>query len=240
MVGFTMGDTIAGSIYPQFQIDPNYEFSAPHYFDFIQGETSEEAREAERWFKTACTYAASRELWFHFNGVGTVPNSSTGAPTSSTLDPTARNFGLLWFAVGIGYKNHTSIGVQRTFVPKIKPRKSVAAEALCVFEEATHVEQLVARLSPQYLKEHERTVASSTGESCPMEMNTTNSNDPKTDSSQVVHQAIRVRPFSIEVYNWTALDFSVEDMILEASLADLAMPHLSLYTAMLSFCFCNS
>lgn len=45
--------------FPEFQIDPDYEFSAPHFFDFIQGETEEEAQQAEGWFETASTYAAS-------------------------------------------------------------------------------------------------------------------------------------------------------------------------------------
>eukprot|EP01018_Ginkgo_biloba_P001560 Gb_27944 [translate_table: standard] len=42
-----------------FEFDPKYEFSAPHFFDFIEGETQEKAKEAELWFKTALTYTAS-------------------------------------------------------------------------------------------------------------------------------------------------------------------------------------
>eukprot|EP01018_Ginkgo_biloba_P016911 Gb_32374 [translate_table: standard] len=49
-------------LFPAFQIDPDYEFSAPHYFDFIQGETREESEKAERWFETAGSYAASPYL----------------------------------------------------------------------------------------------------------------------------------------------------------------------------------
>ncbi|GLJ44975.1 hypothetical protein SUGI_0946730 [Cryptomeria japonica] len=39
--------------------DPDYEFSAPHYFDFVRGETEEEAEDAQNWFRTAATYPAS-------------------------------------------------------------------------------------------------------------------------------------------------------------------------------------
>ncbi|GAB2285376.1 hypothetical protein Dimus_019829 [Dionaea muscipula] len=41
------------------QIDEIYEFSAPRFFDFIDGETEEEARKAELWFKTALSYGPS-------------------------------------------------------------------------------------------------------------------------------------------------------------------------------------
>ncbi|KAE8669711.1 Protein TPX2 [Hibiscus syriacus] len=40
-------------------IDELYEFSAPCFFDFIKGESEEEARNAELWFETALSYAPS-------------------------------------------------------------------------------------------------------------------------------------------------------------------------------------
>ncbi|XP_039046340.1 protein TPX2-like [Hibiscus syriacus] len=40
-------------------IDELYEFSAPCFFDFIRGESEDEARTAELWFETALTYAPS-------------------------------------------------------------------------------------------------------------------------------------------------------------------------------------
>ncbi|GMJ09881.1 targeting protein for XKLP2 [Hibiscus trionum] len=40
-------------------IDELYEFSAPRSFDFIKGESEDEARTAELWFETALTYAPS-------------------------------------------------------------------------------------------------------------------------------------------------------------------------------------
>ncbi|KAK2988497.1 hypothetical protein RJ640_014510 [Escallonia rubra] len=40
-------------------IDEPYEFSAPRFFDFIEGETEEERRKAELWFDTALSYAPS-------------------------------------------------------------------------------------------------------------------------------------------------------------------------------------
>ncbi|XAR55534.1 hypothetical protein NMG60_11035631 [Bertholletia excelsa] len=42
-----------------FVIDEAYEFSAPRFFDFINGETEEEKGEAELWFDTALSYAPS-------------------------------------------------------------------------------------------------------------------------------------------------------------------------------------
>jgi hypothetical protein len=41
-------------------IDPNYEFSAPQYYDFEYEETQADVEAAERWFFTAITYEASR------------------------------------------------------------------------------------------------------------------------------------------------------------------------------------
>ncbi|KAI7755347.1 hypothetical protein M8C21_009790 [Ambrosia artemisiifolia] len=40
-------------------IDIDYEFSAPKFFDFIEGETEEEMRVAQLWFDTALTHAPS-------------------------------------------------------------------------------------------------------------------------------------------------------------------------------------
>ncbi|GLU06390.1 hypothetical protein SLE2022_234300 [Rubroshorea leprosula] len=40
-------------------IDEVYEFSAPRFFDFIKGESEEEARRAELWFESALSYAPS-------------------------------------------------------------------------------------------------------------------------------------------------------------------------------------
>ncbi|KAK1302113.1 Protein TPX2 [Acorus calamus] len=42
-----------------FQIDEAYEFSAPHFFDFINEETEEDVKKAEHWFVTALTYPQS-------------------------------------------------------------------------------------------------------------------------------------------------------------------------------------
>ncbi|XP_019701679.1 protein TPX2 [Elaeis guineensis] len=41
------------------QIDEAYEFCAPRFFDFINEETDEEIRKAERWFETSLSYAPS-------------------------------------------------------------------------------------------------------------------------------------------------------------------------------------
>lgn len=43
-----------------FVIDEAYEFSAPRFFDFIEGETEAEMRVAELWFDSALAYAPSR------------------------------------------------------------------------------------------------------------------------------------------------------------------------------------
>ncbi|GAV80582.1 TPX2 domain-containing protein/TPX2_importin domain-containing protein [Cephalotus follicularis] len=40
-------------------IDEFYEFSAPRFFDFINGESQDDMRKAELWFDTALTYAPS-------------------------------------------------------------------------------------------------------------------------------------------------------------------------------------
>ena len=41
-------------------IDETYEFAAPRFFDFINGESEEDKCAAELWFDTALTYAPSR------------------------------------------------------------------------------------------------------------------------------------------------------------------------------------
>lgn len=128
-----------------FQIDINYEFSAPRYFDFVEGETSEEAHKAECWFKTACTYAAS------------------------------------------------------PFVPKIKPRRSFAFEALCSFEEAEQAQQLVARLPPEHSKENGCTVDSSTAKSCSTEMSKVSSTESRDNAHQDINQEMEVHTPSAQV-----------------------------------------
>ena len=40
-------------------IEEAYEFSAPKFFDFINGETEEDKRKAELWFDCALGYAPS-------------------------------------------------------------------------------------------------------------------------------------------------------------------------------------
>lgn len=50
-----------GEWLPAFKVDLEYEFSAPHYYDFERGETEEEAQRAEQWFEyaTSGNYEAS-------------------------------------------------------------------------------------------------------------------------------------------------------------------------------------
>jgi len=43
-------------------IEPNYEFSAPQYYDFSYEETQEDIDFAESWFKSAIPYEASRTM----------------------------------------------------------------------------------------------------------------------------------------------------------------------------------
>eukprot|EP00250_Pteridium_aquilinum_P005854 c15881_g1_i1 orf=183-2441(+) len=42
-----------------FQFDPDFEFSAPHFYDFTSPETASEVAEAERWFETSASHGAS-------------------------------------------------------------------------------------------------------------------------------------------------------------------------------------
>ena len=64
MIGIEVSDVEDASMeewFPNFQIELDCEFSTPHFFDFIQGETKEESQQAKGWFETASTYATSRE-----------------------------------------------------------------------------------------------------------------------------------------------------------------------------------
>ncbi|KAF0900746.1 hypothetical protein E2562_034783 [Oryza meyeriana var. granulata] len=44
---------------PRLQVDEGYEFCAPKFFDFINDETEEEIRAAERWFEASASHAPS-------------------------------------------------------------------------------------------------------------------------------------------------------------------------------------
>lgn len=48
-------------------MDDDYEFSAPRFYDFINGETDEDKRNAELWFEISISYAPSRKsVYFEF------------------------------------------------------------------------------------------------------------------------------------------------------------------------------
>lgn len=47
--------------YPCPDVDLDYEFSAPRFYDFTRFETPDELREAEAWFETAHSYPPSRK-----------------------------------------------------------------------------------------------------------------------------------------------------------------------------------
>lgn len=49
-----------------FVIDQIYEFSAPRFYDFINGETEDDMRKAELWFEITSSYAPSRTRFFLF------------------------------------------------------------------------------------------------------------------------------------------------------------------------------
>ncbi|KAK1388873.1 Targeting protein for XKLP2 [Heracleum sosnowskyi] len=51
--------TLSESSSTNFMIDEVYEFSAPRFFDFMQGETKEEMQRAELWFQTSLSHAPS-------------------------------------------------------------------------------------------------------------------------------------------------------------------------------------
>lgn len=44
------------------EVDKDYEFEAPMFFDFTREESLAEARAAERWFDSAPSYPPSREF----------------------------------------------------------------------------------------------------------------------------------------------------------------------------------
>ncbi|XP_075112724.1 protein TPX2-like isoform X2 [Nicotiana tabacum] len=44
---------------PNLIIDPDYEFEAPRFYDFMNGETEEDMRKAELWFESTISYAPS-------------------------------------------------------------------------------------------------------------------------------------------------------------------------------------
>lgn len=45
----------------QFEVDFDYEFDAPQYYDFALPETPAKARETELWFDSAASYPPSRK-----------------------------------------------------------------------------------------------------------------------------------------------------------------------------------
>jgi len=49
-------------------LDETYEFSAPRFYDFINGETEEDVRNAELWFENTDSYAPSRMSSFFLTG----------------------------------------------------------------------------------------------------------------------------------------------------------------------------
>ncbi|CAJ2650565.1 unnamed protein product [Trifolium pratense] len=50
---------IENEVFGEDNIDFDYEFHAPNFFDFTSQETPDQAQQAERWFQTAGTYAPS-------------------------------------------------------------------------------------------------------------------------------------------------------------------------------------
>ncbi|WJX60380.1 hypothetical protein P8452_45596 [Trifolium repens] len=50
---------IENEVFGEDDIDFDYEFHAPNFFDFTSQETPDQAQQAERWFETAATYAPS-------------------------------------------------------------------------------------------------------------------------------------------------------------------------------------
>lgn len=43
------------------EIDLDYDYDAPQFFDFTRPESAKEAREAECWFESAASYSRSRK-----------------------------------------------------------------------------------------------------------------------------------------------------------------------------------
>lgn len=57
----------AGDGVDALRIDEAYEFCAPRYFDFMNEETEEDIRRAERWFETSLSYPPSRTFLADFS-----------------------------------------------------------------------------------------------------------------------------------------------------------------------------
>jgi hypothetical protein len=58
---------IENEVFGEDDIDFDYEFHAPNFFDFTSQETPDQAQQAERWFETAATYAPSRSFFFNLS-----------------------------------------------------------------------------------------------------------------------------------------------------------------------------
>ncbi|WZZ19959.1 hypothetical protein YC2023_121346 [Brassica napus] len=73
-------------------VDQTYEFLAPRWFDFVNGETEDEARRAELWFASALSCAPSREylrLIARSLGFGIVVRSGDKEPSEPVAAPIA-------------------------------------------------------------------------------------------------------------------------------------------------------
>ncbi|KAK4795485.1 hypothetical protein SAY86_027811 [Trapa natans] len=57
-----MASVVDGSGAMTTLIDENYEFAAPRFFDFINGETEEDMRRAELWFESSLSYGPSPSM----------------------------------------------------------------------------------------------------------------------------------------------------------------------------------
>lgn len=56
-------DIEAESLFEAHEIDLDYEFEAPRFFDFTRKETWVQTRQAELWFRSARTYPPSRTFF---------------------------------------------------------------------------------------------------------------------------------------------------------------------------------
>ena len=54
------------------EIDMDYEFDAPQFFDLSRAETYSEAKEAELWFESAGNYPPSRKHCFESRSVSSI------------------------------------------------------------------------------------------------------------------------------------------------------------------------
>lgn len=98
-----------------FQFDPDFEFSAPHFYDFTAPETVSQVAEAERWFETSASHGAS-PFSIRSRGLHLTPNDGDDdecdgeqMDTSSSLRDGDQN--LLTFPVnssglGLGIANY--------------------------------------------------------------------------------------------------------------------------------------